>query len=124
MLWCRCGKFDNNIGWLPYNFGLETFFGICGILDSAKKTIRIDYRITALNDGTITDLLAVLVVGEFVILDIETELVGRVLLKYNEKKKLNQYQFEKSRVKIVLVYTRVIGRNLRLIPIPTMLLIN
>lgn len=74
-LGCRCRNFDDNVGRLTHHFGLETFFGIGRIGYRTNEAIRIDHRVAAFDHITITHLFAVLVVGEFVVFHIETELI-------------------------------------------------
>lgn len=70
-----CRNLDNNIGWFANNLSLESLLGISGVTDGSQKTITIYDRVAALDHAIVAGLLAVLVVGELVILDVKSKLV-------------------------------------------------
>lgn len=76
---------DNNVGGFTYHLSLETLLRISCVLNGADEAIRIDHRVTALDDGSITHFLAVLVVGELVVLHVEAKLIRRVVLQSREE---------------------------------------
>jgi hypothetical protein len=77
-------NFNHNVGWLAGNFGLETFFGVSGVGHSSDKAVRINDRVAALDDTAVSLFLAILVVCEFVVLDVKSKLVRSVVLQESE----------------------------------------
>lgn len=82
------GNLHNNIGRFSNHLGLESLLGIGGVLDRANKAIAVHDRVAALDHTVVTRLLTILVVGEFVVLDVKSELVGGVQLEGGEESKL------------------------------------
>lgn len=74
------GDLDHDIGGLTHNLGLEALLGIGGVLDGADESVAVDDRVAALDHAVVAGLLTVLVVGELIVLDVESELVGSVVL--------------------------------------------
>lgn len=79
-LWLLLGNLHHDVSGLANNLSLEAFLGISSVLDGADETVTVDYRVAALDNTIVTALLAVLVVGELIVLNVKSELVRSVVL--------------------------------------------
>lgn len=80
------GYLNHDVGGLADHLRLEALLGISRVLHGADETIGVHHGVAAFDDGSVADLLAVLVVGELIILHIESKLVRGVLLqKYKNR---------------------------------------
>lgn len=84
--WLLFWHFNNNVSWFTNNFSLESFFWISSICNSTDETITVYNRVWSFNNISFTWFFTVLVVGEFIILNIKSKLVWRAWLV--EKKTL------------------------------------
>lgn len=75
------GDLDDDISWLADNLSLEALFGIGGVLDGTDEAIAVHNRVAALDHAVVAGLLTVLVVGELIVLDVESKLVRGVVLQ-------------------------------------------
>lgn len=103
----RSGRWnlDNYVCRFTNNFGLEALDWIGSVCDSPNETVRIDNRIAAFDDVAIAALFAILVVGEFVIFDVEAELVGRILLELEYDKSMVITEANVSRIGLSTSYS-------------------
>lgn len=77
-LGCRRRDLDHDVGRLAADLGLKSFLRVGGVRDGADESVRVNHGVAALDHVSVTLLLAVLVVGELIVLHVETELVRRV----------------------------------------------
>lgn len=75
------GDLDDDISWLADNLCLEALLGIGGVLNGTDEAITVHNRVAALDHAVVAGLLTVLVVGELIVLDVESELVRGVVLQ-------------------------------------------
>lgn len=81
----RLGGLDDDVGRLTADFGLKALLRVGGVGNGTDESVRVDDRVAALDHVAVALFLAVLVVGELVVLDVETELVGWVGLRWRWK---------------------------------------
>lgn len=79
--WWWGGNLNHDVGGFADHLRLEALLGISRVLHRADETIGVHHGVAALDDGSVADLLAVLVVGELIVLHVESKLVRGVLLK-------------------------------------------
>lgn len=75
------GDLDDDISWLADNLSLEALLGIGGVLNGTDEAITVHNGVAALDHAVVAGLLTVLVVGELIVLDVESELVRGVVLQ-------------------------------------------
>lgn len=75
LLWLWCWDLYNDIGWFTDDFSFETFFWISSILDGPNETIRVYHGVTAFNNLSFSCFLAVLIIGVFIVFNIESKLI-------------------------------------------------
>lgn len=83
------GDLDDDVSWLTDNFGLETFLGISGVGDGTDEAIAVNNAVRSLDDISVALFLAVLVVGELFVFNVEAELVRWVWLQRQKWIKIN-----------------------------------
>lgn len=83
------GDLNDNVSWFTDNFGFETFFRVSGVSDGTDEAIRINDAVWSLDDISFTWFLAVLVVGEFFVFNIESELIWWAWLSRQKWAKIN-----------------------------------
>lgn len=69
---------DHDVGRLPGDLSPEALFRVSGVGNGSDEAITVDDGVGALDDVTVSLLLAVLVVGVLVVVNVEAELVGRM----------------------------------------------
>lgn len=72
---CGGGDQDLNVSGLTNNLGLEPSNRVSGVSDSTDESIRVDDAVTSTDLVSLALLLAVLVVGELIILHVKAEVV-------------------------------------------------
>lgn len=78
--------FHNDIGWLTYNVGFETFLWISSVCNGANEPVRINNRVAAFDHISIAHFFALLIVCELIIFNIETKLIRWIALQRNWNK--------------------------------------
>lgn len=83
------GDLDDDVRGLAAHLGLEALLRVGGVGDGPDESVRVDHGVAALDHVSFALLLAVLVVGELVVLDVKAELVRRVMLGFRGRKRQN-----------------------------------
>lgn len=85
----RCRHFDDDVCRLPDDVGLEALLRVSRVRHGAQESVRIDDRVASLDHIAVAHLLAVLVVRELVVLDVEAELVRGAELQRQKRAAIN-----------------------------------
>lgn len=71
---------SNLIHTLADNVSFEAFFWICCVGNGANETVWVNNRVAALDHISITHLFALLIIGVFIVFNIETKLIWWISL--------------------------------------------